>query len=77
MQLSRSCYYIFKALLVLFLSALQESLLYVYFAEINRCEPNPCFHGGTCEQINGGVGYVCQCQPGYKGEMCERKLSST
>lgn len=41
------------------------------FVEVDHCDPNPCFHGGTCQIINGGVGYMCSCPEGYKGQMCE------
>ena len=43
------------------------------FLEIDRCNPNPCQHGAPCEEINGGVGYVCQCPVGYKGQICDCK----
>ena len=39
-------------------------------AELDRCNPNPCQHSAFCEEINGGVGYVCQCPVGYKGQIC-------
>ena len=61
---------------LLFHAAIQYTLLVTKhlnkFAEIDRCNPNPCQHGAPCEEINGGVGYVCQCPVGYKGQICDR-----
>ena len=40
------------------------------FSEINECVSNPCKNSATCiDQINQ---YVCQCRPGYTGELCEQ-----
>ena len=42
-----------------------------WLIDIDRCNPNPCQHGAPCEEIIGGVGYVCQCPVGYKGQICD------
>ena len=47
---------------------------YFFYLEIDHCNPNPCLHDGHCSEINGGLGFVCQCQLGYKGQNCESKL---
>ena len=37
--------------------------------DINECSSNPCLNGGKCVgQFNG---YVCNCQPGYGGVLCQ------
>lgn len=38
----------------------------------NRCSPNPCQNGGTCQQTNTG-GFMCSCPVGYEGACCERR----
>ena len=45
-----------------------------FSVEIDHCSPNPCLHDGHCSEINGGLGFVCQCQLGYKGQNCESKF---
>ncbi len=50
-------------------------LIFVCILEIDRCTPNPCQHGSSCQEINGGVGYVCQCPVGYKGQICDSKYN--
>ena len=42
--------------------------------EIDKCNPNPCQHQGSCTEIIGGTGYACKCAYGYKGKDCERKI---
>jgi hypothetical protein len=48
--------------------------LYFIFAEIDKCNPNPCQHAGSCSEIIGGLGYACKCPYGYQGQDCERKI---
>ncbi|KAJ8020411.1 Neurogenic locus notch-like protein 1 [Holothuria leucospilota] len=35
-----------------------------------RCQPNPCFNGGTC-QNQGLDSFRCECPRGYEGRRCE------
>ena len=44
-----------------------------FSTEIDKCNPNPCQHEGTCDEVIGGLGYVCKCPSGYNGQDCERK----
>jgi hypothetical protein len=32
-------------------------------------------NGGTCQPINGNVGYQCICPSGYSGPRCETSTS--
>ena len=41
------------------------------YCEINRCDPNPCLNGGTCN-----IG-VCTCAPGWEGTTCESQFCSS
>ncbi len=38
----------------------------------NPCANSPCGANGQCIQSNGG--FYCQCNLGYYGNRCERKL---
>ena len=44
----------------------------------NPCFPaNPCKNGGACRKNpQGGVGYVCSCTSGYKGNKCQTKITA-
>lgn len=35
---------------------------------VDRCNPNPCEHGGTCRQ--NSEDFFCDCTEGYVGEVC-------
>ena len=40
-----------------------------FFTDINECEMDPCFNGGTCEQhVND---YTCTCVTGYTDKSCQ------
>ena len=39
-----------------------------FFADIDKCSPNPCQNGGTC--TDGFNNYTCACVPGYNGVNC-------
>ena len=42
----------------------------------NLCEPNPCFHGASCQlNFNSTFGYECQCPQGFLGVRCEGKVA--
>lgn len=38
----------------------------------NPCASNPCGNNGQCRPMNGG--FYCECDLGYFGNRCERKL---
>ena len=39
------------------------------------CNPNPCQHGGKCQQNEEG-GYKCACKIGTAGENCQQSKNS-
>ncbi|CAF0704145.1 unnamed protein product [Brachionus calyciflorus] len=41
------------------------------------CEANlnACKNGGTCTDLNDGLGFYCQCPQGYEGLFCDYKTS--
>lgn len=39
--------------------------------KIDHCQSSPCLNGATCLNSNGG--FVCVCQDGYNGTLCEFK----
>lgn len=42
------------------------------FADINDCSPDPCASTGTCQdQVNG---YMCDCDDGYDGTLCDNNI---
>ena len=39
------------------------------FVDIDDCQPDPCMHGGAC---NDGINsFTCGCAHGFKGDICE------
>ena len=56
----------FKAFYLLFML-----IIYISFAEVNACQPNPCKNGGKCEDVDGVP--VCTCVFPYVGQFCECK----
>ncbi|KAJ7383306.1 hypothetical protein OS493_029272 [Desmophyllum pertusum] len=42
---------------------------FLFFLDINECEPAPCKYGGTCVDLVAS--YRCECAPGYVGLTCE------
>ena len=44
--------------------------MYLYFSDINDCDPNPCENGATCsDEVND---YNCTCMAGYFGKNCSQ-----
>ena len=47
---------------------------------VNRCcQPNPCFHEGSCQEICDPIGarFNCTCQANYIGTRCELRCFSS
>lgn len=36
--------------------------------DVDDCAPNPCKHGGTCQDLVNG--FKCTCPPHWTGKMC-------
>lgn len=43
------------------------------FPAINKCDPNPCKNGATCQQLSDEQ-YVCICPPSFKGTLCTGEI---
>ena len=48
-----------------------------FFTEVavNRCDPNPCQNGGSCEEHDGT--FSCYCQPNFAGSHCQLDMTAT
>ena len=46
-----------------------EQYKYLYIADINECESNPCQHSGLCVDLPNS--YQCDCTEGYRGDNCQ------
>lgn len=44
---------------------------YSYFLDISPCDSSPCEHGGSCIRQGITQNYVCNCVPGYTGNLCQ------
>ena len=46
--------------------------IYLYFSDIDDCNPNPCENGSTCsDKVND---YNCTCMAGYFGKNCSQGM---
>ena len=46
---------------------------YCFLTDLDYCDPNPCQHGGTCQQRHAS--HECICREEFKGKLCESKES--
>lgn len=46
-----------------------EQYFTIFFQELNACDSNPCYYGGTCNQDAPDI-YHCSCVAGTTGENC-------
>ena len=44
---------------------------FLWNIDLDYCDPNPCQHGGVCEQRHEF--HECVCREAYKGKLCERE----
>lgn len=42
------------------------------FSVIKPCLSNPCQNGGSCNDNSDGT-YICTCQSGFTGDMCQKR----
>ena len=50
----------------------QNVQVFIVSIDINDCEGNPCFPGGTCK--DGLDSFTCVCECGYTGELCDQSM---
>ena len=46
--------------------------VFIVWIDINDCEGNPCFPGGTCKDELDSFTCVCEC--GYTGDLCDQSM---
>lgn len=58
-----------------FSNLLSDSLINIHgsFTALNKCDPNPCKNGATCQQMSDDK-FVCICPPSFKGTLCTGNL---
>ncbi|XP_014666234.1 PREDICTED: protein Skeletor, isoforms B/C-like isoform X2 [Priapulus caudatus] len=49
--------------------------LITHAKQVDVCIHRPCRNGGTCFNIEGSPGYICQCAEQYTGYTCETALT--
>ena len=49
-----------------------QMLSQLEFLRINECFKEPCLHNGQCQPL--GIGFVCQCLPGFWGIIMARVM---
>ena len=45
--------------------------VHYYSAIVDNCVPNPCLNGASCHMGYGNIPFICVCQLGYVGTLCE------
>ena len=50
----------------------QSFPFFLFFSEINNCEPNPCKNNFVCTDLIDD--FMCSCQLGYTGKQCETNV---
>ncbi|XP_067857489.1 tissue-type plasminogen activator [Heptranchias perlo] len=48
-----------------------RSKIHCHSVPVRVCGRNKCYNGGQCHQAIYSHHYVCQCQAGYSGQLCE------
>ena len=43
--------------------------MFLFFPDVDDCDPNPCLNHGKC--VDGVDSYVCKCPKGFAGTNCE------
>ncbi|XP_078382013.1 uncharacterized protein LOC144664690 isoform X2 [Oculina patagonica] len=47
---------------------------FMYIGTENPCSSSPCLHNSICLNGYTDKGYLCECLPGYTGEICEKDI---
>lgn len=68
-----SNYYYYYFFFANYVFSLTISEIVDYISAINKCDPNPCKNGATCQQSKDDK-YICICPPSFKGTLCTGQL---
>lgn len=53
-----------------------ETIEFIYII-VDICQFVTCANGGSCRQVNTAQCFVCDCQVGFVGSMCQTKETVT